>query len=36
MTREQMIYLDHLTEIDSATELSIPVSEIWDNPGGKV
>ena len=36
MTREQLIYLDHLTELDSATELSIPVSEIWDTPAGKV
>ena len=36
MTREQLIYLDHLSEIDAATELSIPVSEIWDTPAGKV
>jgi hypothetical protein len=36
MTREQLIYLDHLSELDSATELSIPVSEIWDTPPGKV
>jgi hypothetical protein len=36
MTREQLIYLDHLSELDAATELSIPVSEIWDTPAGKV
>jgi hypothetical protein len=36
MTREQLIYLDHMYELDSATELSIPVSEIWDTQPGKV
>jgi hypothetical protein len=36
MTREQLIYLDHLSEQDSATQLSIPVLEIWDTPAGKV
>jgi hypothetical protein len=36
MTREQLIYLDHLSEQDLATELSISVSEIWNTPIGKV
>ena len=36
MTREQLIYLDHLSEQDSATELSMPVTEMWNKPAKKV
>ena len=36
MTREQLIYMDHLTEQDSAKELSMPVTEMWNNPAKKV
>jgi hypothetical protein len=30
MTWEQLIYLDHLSEQDSAKELSMPVTEMWN------
>jgi hypothetical protein len=36
MTWEQLIYLDHLSEQDSAKELSMPVTKMWNTPNKKV
>jgi hypothetical protein len=36
MTREQLIYLDHLSEQDSAKVLSMPVTEMWNTTAKEV
>jgi hypothetical protein len=36
MTREQLIYLDHLSKHDLAKELSMPVTEMWNTTAKKV